>query len=111
MSAQPLGELWICLRPNEDKLKDCGSRLSYQQIIIHEIIEQFGFDKTVFLLKTTEGRDRIPVVQQQLHHLVHLHQEKDYIIIRDVPEVREDRLYRYSWSEGTSIRAITFTTE
>ncbi len=44
-----LGELWISLRPTEEELGDCGSRLHYQQLIILEIIEQFGFDRQVFI--------------------------------------------------------------
>ena len=111
MSAQPLGELWICLRPNEEELRDCGSRLSYQQQIILKIIEQFGFNQAVFILKKTEGRDRIHVVRKHLHQLVHLNYENDYLVIQDVPKVREEHLYQYSWIEGHLIRAITFTME
>jgi hypothetical protein len=97
MSAQPLGKMWISLRPNEEELRDCGSRLSYQQQIILEIIEQFGFDQAVFIqLERTEGRGQIPVVQRQLHQLVHLNYTSKYIIIQDVPEVREERLYWYN---------------
>jgi hypothetical protein len=63
MSAQPLGELWICLCPNEEELRDCGSRLIYQQLIILEIIEQFGFNQQVFIQPPqTEELGRIPVV-------------------------------------------------
>jgi hypothetical protein len=110
MSAQPLGELWICLRPNEEELRDCGSRCSYQQQMILKIIEQFGFDQAVFIqLEQTEGRGRIPVVQRHLHQLIHLNYTSEYIIIQDVPEVREERLYWYNWSKGHSIIAITFT--
>jgi hypothetical protein len=110
MSAQPLGKLWICLRLNEEELRDCGSRLSYQQQIIFKIIEQFGFNQAVFIQpKQTEGLGCIPIVQRHLHQLVHLNYTSEYLIIQGVPEVREERLYRYNWSEGYSIRAITFT--
>ncbi len=40
-----LGKLWISLRPTEEELRDYGSRLNYQQLIILKIIEQFGFDQ------------------------------------------------------------------
>jgi hypothetical protein len=50
-------------------------------------------------------------VQRHLHQLVHLNYTSEYIIIQDVPKVREERLYQYNWSEGHLIIAITFTTE
>jgi hypothetical protein len=53
MSTQPLGKLWVCLSPNNYELRDCGSRIFYQQQIILELIEQFGFDQAVFLFKKT----------------------------------------------------------
>jgi hypothetical protein len=100
--------LWISLRPRDEELRDCGDdRLIYQQHIIRELVEQFGFDRTVFILQATAGRDRIPVVRQQLHQLIGLRLDHDYVIIQDVPEVRGDELYRYSWIEGRSVRSIT----
>jgi hypothetical protein len=49
MAAQKLGELWVLLRPTEEEQRDVGSRLAYQQQIILEVIEQFGFDQQVFI--------------------------------------------------------------
>ncbi len=112
MSFQPLGELWICLRPNDYEVRDCGSRIIYQRLIILELIEQFGFDQAVFLLKKTSGEsEKIPLVKKYLRQLIHLEHENDYVIIQDVPEVREEHVYRHSWKEGRSIISITFTTE
>ena len=112
MSTQPLGELWVCLSPNNYELRDCGSRIFYQQQIILELIEQFGFDQAVFLLKKTTGEsDRIPLVKKYLHQIIHLDHDYDYVIIQDVTKVREEHGYRHSWKEGRSIRSITFTTE
>ncbi len=112
MSALPLGELRICLRLNEEELRDCGSRLSYQQQIIFKIIKQFGLHQAVFIQpQQTEGLGRIPIVQRHLHQLVHLNYTSKYLIIQGVPEVREEHLYWYNWSEGYFIKAITFTTK
>ena len=112
MSAQPLGELWICLSPKDYELRDCGSRIFYQQQIIFELIEQFGFEKIVFLLpRGPRESERIPLVKRYLHQLVNADHEYDYVIIQDVPNVREEHGYRYSWKAGRSIRSITFTTE
>jgi hypothetical protein len=49
MAAQTLGELWVLLRPTEEEQQDLGSRLAYQQQIILEVIEQFGFNQQVFI--------------------------------------------------------------
>ena len=49
MAVQTLGELWVSLRPTEEEQQDVGSRLAYQQQIILEVIEQFGFDQQVFI--------------------------------------------------------------
>jgi hypothetical protein len=116
MSAQPLGELWICLSPKDYELRDCGSRIFYQQQIIFELIEQFGFDQAVFLDPHggygPRESERIPLVKRYLHQLVNADHEYDYVIIQDVPNVREEEHgYRYSWKAGRSIRSITFTTE
>ncbi len=57
-----------------------------------------------------QGLGRIPVVQRHLHQLIHLNHTSEYLIIQDVSEVREERLYRYNWSKGYTVQAITFTT-
>ncbi len=94
MSAQPLGKLWISLRPTEEELRDCGSCLNYQQQIILEIIEQFGFNQQVFIqLPKTGTLGRIPVMLRQLHQLIHLNHTSNYIVIQDIPKVMEERLY------------------
>jgi hypothetical protein len=94
MSAQTLGELWISLRPTEEELRDCDSRLNYQQLIILEIIEQFGFNQQVFIQPAQMGELGCILVElRHLHQLIHLNHMKDYIVIQDVPEVTEERLY------------------
>jgi hypothetical protein len=57
-----------------------------------------------------EGLRRIPIVRRHLHQLIHLNHTSEYLIIQDVPKVREERLYRYNWNEGYTVQAITFTT-
>ena len=94
MSAQMLSKLWISLRPTEEELRDCGSRLNYQQLTILEIIEQFGFDRQVFIQPAQTGElGCIPVVLRHLHQLIHLNHMNNYIVIQDVPKVTEERLY------------------
>ncbi len=95
MSAQRLGKLWICLRPNKEELRDCGSRLNYQRQIVLELIEQFGFDRQVFIQPRQMGElGRIPIMLRYLHQLIHHNHTSDYLVIQDVPKVTEERLYR-----------------
>ena len=109
-TGQQLGELWICLRPNEEELRDCGSRLVYQQQIILEVIEQFGFDRQVFIqLPATGDLGRRPAVRRHLHQLIHINYTSDYLVIQDVPEVTEERLYRYNWGAGNTFITVTYT--
>jgi hypothetical protein len=49
MAAQTLSKLWVSLHPTEEEQQDVGSRQAYQQRIILEVIEQFGFDQQVFI--------------------------------------------------------------
>jgi hypothetical protein len=110
MAAQPLGELWISLRPTEEELRDVGSRLNYQQQIIFEVIEQYGLDRQVFIQTPATGElGRIPVVLRHLHQLLHLNHTSDYLVIQDVPEVTEERLYGYNSGAGYTFRTVIYT--
>jgi hypothetical protein len=110
MAAQPLGELWISLRLTEEELRDMGSRLNYQQQIVFEVIEQHGLDHQVFIqIPATGELGRIPVVLRHLHQLLHLNHTSNYLVIQDVPEVAEERLYQYNWGAGYTFRTVTYT--
>jgi hypothetical protein len=85
-TAQQLGELWICLRPNKEELGDCGSRLIHQQQIILEVIKQFVFIQ----LPATGDLSRRPAVLQHLHQLIHFNYTSKYLVIQDIPEVTEE---------------------
>jgi hypothetical protein len=52
---------------------------------------------------------RISIVLRHLHQLIHLNHMDDYIVIQDIPEVMEECLYQYNWSEGYTFRTITYT--
>jgi hypothetical protein len=86
--------MWISLHPTEEELRDCGSRLNYQQQIILEIIEQFRFNQQVFIQPPNTGMlGHIPIVLRHLHQLIHLNHTSNYIVSQDIPEVTEERLY------------------
>ena len=97
------------------KLDGSGATVALIVDEIFELIEQFGFDKAVFLDPHggygPRESEQIPLVKRYLRQLIHLDHEYDYVIIQDVTEVREEHIYRYSWKEGRSIRSITLTTE
>ncbi len=94
MAAQTLGELWVSLRPTEEEQQDIGSLLAYQQQIILEVIEQFGFNQQVFIQPLPMfPSNRVPVVLRYLHQLLNLKYTSNYLIVQDVPEVTEEQLY------------------
>jgi hypothetical protein len=43
-NAAPLGELFVSLIPTKRELQLCVSCLQYQQIIVFNVIKEFGFD-------------------------------------------------------------------
>jgi hypothetical protein len=110
MAAQPLGKLWISLRPTKKELRDVGSRLNYQQQIILEVIEQFGFNHQVFIQQppATGELGRIPVVLRHLHQLIHLNHTSNYLVIQGIPEVTGEQLYQYNFGAGYTFRAVTY---
>jgi hypothetical protein len=92
MTAQLLGKLWILLRPTKEELRDVGSCFNYQQQIILEVIEQFGFNCQVFIQQPPATRElgRIPIMLQHLPQLIHLNHTSNYLVIQDVPEMTEE---------------------
>ena len=108
---QQLGELWISLCPSEEELRDCcGSRIFYQQQIIVEIIEQFGFDRQVWIQlpePRIPGR-RIPV-RRPLHQVLQITYTSDYLMVQGVPQVTEEQLYRYNWGAGYTFITVNHT--
>jgi hypothetical protein len=47
--AAPLGDLFVSLIPTQSEVRTCGSREQYQQVIIFNIIKEFGFDIEVIV--------------------------------------------------------------
>jgi hypothetical protein len=52
INAAPLGKLFVSLIPTERELQLCSSRLQYQQIIVFNIVNEFGFD-TIAIVQPT----------------------------------------------------------
>jgi hypothetical protein len=51
-NAAPLGKLFVSLIPTKRELQLCGSCLQYQQIVVFDMIEEFGFD-TIAIVQPT----------------------------------------------------------
>jgi hypothetical protein len=51
-NATPLGKLFVSLIPTERELQLCSSCLQYQQIIVFNVIKEFGFD-TIAIVQLT----------------------------------------------------------
>jgi hypothetical protein len=47
--AAPLGEFFVSLIPTQSEVRTCSSCKQYQQLIIFNIIEEFGFDIEVII--------------------------------------------------------------
>jgi hypothetical protein len=45
----PLGELFVLLIPTQSELRTSGSCEQYQQLVVFNIIEEFGFDIEVIV--------------------------------------------------------------
>jgi hypothetical protein len=49
-SDAPLGKLFVSLEPTQEEVRHiCGSRAVYQQLIVLNIIKEFGFDIEVIV--------------------------------------------------------------
>jgi hypothetical protein len=57
-NATPLGKLFVSLIPTKRELQLCGSRLQYQQIIVFNIIEEFGFDTIAIVQPTPKSSEK-----------------------------------------------------
>jgi hypothetical protein len=57
--AAPLGDLFFSLIPTQSEVRTCGSCKQYQQLIIFNIIEEFGFDIEVIVQVPPRVRSEI----------------------------------------------------
>jgi hypothetical protein len=106
-SNAPLGELFVLLEPTQEEVRCIGgSRAVYQQLIILNIIEEFGFDIEVIvqvpplarfennrginlLPRVTTGPEQGPAEpgqRQPIRECIELEFLSDFLIIRRVPE-------------------------
>jgi hypothetical protein len=103
----PLGKLFVSLKPTQEEVRRIGgSHAVYQQLIVLNIIEEFGFDIEVIIQvpslarfeinrginlfpRVTTGLERQPVEQgqwQPIRECIKLGFLINFLIIRRVPE-------------------------
>ncbi len=45
----PLGDLFVSLMPTIEEARICGGRYQYQQVVISNLIEEFGFEINILV--------------------------------------------------------------
>jgi hypothetical protein len=104
--AAPLGELFVLLIPTQSKVRTCSSCKQNQQLIIFNIIKEFGFDIEVIVQvprrvrseinrgisifpRITTGPEQHPAraaESRRVSDCIHLGYLSDFLIIRGVPQ-------------------------
>jgi hypothetical protein len=101
----PLGELFVSLIPTQSELHMSGSRKQYQQLVIFNIIKEFGFGIEVIvqvppfarfeinrgnsLFPRVTGPERCPAQPGKwrfIRDYIHLGYVSNFLIIRGVPQ-------------------------
>jgi hypothetical protein len=120
----PIGELFVLLTLTIEESRSSGGRYQYQQVVVHNLIEEFGL-KTVaivqispcarFLLNNRSiplpriptgliDRPVLPGEAQPLGQCVHLGYVSDFLIIRGVPQYTTFvRKYCHQWQQDSSL--------
>jgi hypothetical protein len=125
----PLGELFVLLVPTQSELRTSSSREQYQQLVIFNIIKEFGFDIEVIIQipplahfqinrgnsispRITTGPERRPVQpaeRRRISKCVHLGYLSNFLIIRGVPQhsIRTvNREYCHQWQQPSNAVAM-----
>ena len=123
----PLGELFVLLIPTRSELHTSSSHEQYPQLVVFNIIEEFGFDIEVIvqvpshvrfeinrgnsLFPRVTGPERCPVQpgeQRIICDCIHLGYVSNFLIIRGVPQysIRTiNRQYCHQWQQPSNIVA------
>jgi hypothetical protein len=131
--AAPLGELFVSLIPTQSEVRTCGSCKQYQQLIIFNIIEEFGFDIEVIVQvpprvrskinrgisifpKITTGPERHPAraaESRRISKCIHLGYLSNFLIIRGVLHYSTctiDQEYCHLWQQASNVVAMIMAT-
>jgi hypothetical protein len=123
----PLGQLFVLLIPTRSELHTSGSCEQCQQLVVFNIIEEFGFDIEVIvqvpplarfeinrgnsLFPRVTGPERCPAQPGErrfIRDCIHLGYVSDFLIIRGVPQYSVSTInhqYCHQWQQPSSIVA------
>ncbi len=125
----PLGDLFVSLAPRIEEARICGGCYQYQQVVISNLIEEFGFEinilvslppcawfqlncgATPFPREGTipNARPALAGESQPLGLCLHLGYVSDFLIVRGVPQYPTgpyvERKYCHQWTESNSVVA------
>ncbi len=125
----PLGDLFVSLAPTIEEACICGGRYQYQQVVISNLIEEFGFKINILVslppctrFQLNSGTTPFPSEgtipnagpalageSRPLGLCLHLGYVSNFLIVRGVPQYLTGpyvkRKYRHQWTECNSLVA------
>ncbi len=125
----PLGDLFVSLAPTIEEARICGRCYQYQQMVVSNLIEEFGFEINILVslppcarFQLNSGATLFPREgtipnagpalageSQPLGLCLHLGYVSDFLIIRGVPQYPTgpyvEREYCHQWTESNSVVA------
>ena len=128
-AVNPLGDLFVSLAPTIAEAREWGGRYQYQQVVISNLIEEFGFKINILVSLPPRARFQLnsgatpfpregtipnarPVLvgeSQPLGLCLHLGYVSNFLIVRGVPQYLTgpyvEREYRHQWTESNSVVA------
>ncbi len=125
----PLGDLFVSFAPTIEEACICVGRYQYQQVVISNLIEEFGFEINILVSLPPHARFQLnsgatpfpregtilnarPALAGEslpLGLCLHLGYVSDFLIVRGVPQYPTgpyvEREYRHQWTESNSMVA------
>jgi hypothetical protein len=120
----PTRELFVLLALTIEESRSSGGQYQYQQVVVHDLIEEFGLETVAIIQIPPRARfqlnkrsipfpriptgliDRLvlPGETRPLGQCVHLGYVSDFLIIRGVPQYTAfERKYRHQWQQDSSL--------
>ncbi len=124
-----LGDLFVSLAPTIEEACICGGRYQYQQVVISNLIEEFGFEINILVSLPPRAQFQLnsgatpfpregtipnagPALAGESRPLglyLHLGYMSDFLIVRGVPHYPTGpyvkRKYHHQWTESNSVVA------
>ncbi len=125
----PFGDSFVSLAPTIEEARICGGRYQYQQVVISNLIKEFGFEINILVSLPPRARFQLnsgatlfpregtilnagPELageSQPLGLCLHLGYVSNFLIVRGVRQYPTgpyvERKYRHQWTESNSMVA------